>query len=265
MKVSARWGLGFKMLWWWLALKGQSVSARLAAIHCAALAALSIAFLYGALTPILVHGGFVSWLILVVAGVNAIAGIAAAHRFEHEGDVTRARGAISWMEHADNIVLILGFLGTLQGAIIELTNVDPTATGAGMLLMLKNVLRGVGVAIYTTVAGAAAALWTSTATRLLSNVVEARAEAGPGYTVTAMDVVDSGFDDETKAKFWDDWSRECETSRGFGAIPQDAVFEDITKPEPVIDAATLISTHLRDADPVISGLFDDKGPTQRRG
>ena len=126
---------------------------------------------------VLVGGGVFAWMILGMAFFYVGYSIYVAHLIdENLIDVIQARSKVSWMAYMDSAVLILGFLGTLQGAIIEFTNIDPSANGVAMVAMLGKVLKGVGVAIYTTLAGAAVAFWTSFTTTMVSNDVESAAE-----------------------------------------------------------------------------------------
>lgn len=164
----------------WLAKSQNSVTARVAAVHVIALIGLATLWFAGVLQPVFAGGGVFAWLILALALAAAGAGVFAAWKLETTADIPRARNAVTWLEWAENALLILGFLGTLQGAIIELTNLDPAAKGEALLVMLRGVIRGVGIAIYTTLAGAAAAFWAGIATRLLNNTVETAAEADPG-------------------------------------------------------------------------------------
>jgi drug/metabolite transporter superfamily protein YnfA len=178
----------------WLRTKTDTVTARIAVVHFTAFAIISVLVVNGPGRDVFRFGGVFAWLIAGVALANVVFGVLTSRWFEAGRQISislenttvgpafkarligRARDRLSWMEWADNAVLVLGFLGTLQGATIELTSIDPTLTGGAQLEMLRSVLRGVGVAIYTTLAGAGVALWTSVATKILSNNVESEAE-----------------------------------------------------------------------------------------
>jgi len=170
----------------WVLAPGKSVGARVFLLHLAAAAALGGFWYHGALTAVLAGGGTFVWAILVVAAAAAGYGTWAAYRFDtarrtllRRIKVTKGRTAVSWLEWADSAVLLLGFLGTLQGAIIELAAFDTTATGDTLVSAMGGVLHGLGIAIYSTVAGAAASFWLSLGTRTVSNAVEAEAEKLP--------------------------------------------------------------------------------------
>lgn len=160
---------------WFMAL-GDSVSSRILATHVIAFIGIVLAWHNGILGTVLSSGGNFTGAVAVLAVMTGIYGYAAARKFDKDRNILKARNAVTWMEWADGALLILGFLGTLSGAIIELTNLDPTAQGAAMLLGLKKVMQGVGMATYSLVAGTVAALCSTVWTKLLSNAVETAAE-----------------------------------------------------------------------------------------
>lgn len=162
----------------WLRQEADLVSTRIIALHIIAIIGALLLAYVGVLLPILQNGGVFSYLIAGMVSAVVFYSVVAARRFEKTGDTVSARNAVSWLEWADGALMVLGFLGTLYGAIVELGSLNPSATGAALVDMLKSVIRGVGIAIYTTLAGAAAALWTSIATRMLSNTVETVSEVG---------------------------------------------------------------------------------------
>lgn len=64
-------------------------------------------------------------------------------------------GAQRFAEYAGNTVTMLGLIGTVVGFIIAFSNVDANAaqdTDAAMA-MISTILQGMGVALYTTLAG----------------------------------------------------------------------------------------------------------------
>lgn len=146
---------------------------KIASVHAAALAGLVLLALAGLLQKALAGGGAFVGILAGIAAAHAVVGIRAARALDrYDGNVEKARNAVTWLEYLDSAALIIGFLGTLTGAIFELTHLDPTVSGAAMAAMLKQVLHGVGIAIYSLLAGTVVGLWTSAATRILSNATE---------------------------------------------------------------------------------------------
>lgn len=89
---------------------------------------------------------------------------------------------ISVVLHVSNSLVLLGLIGTVVGFIIALSGVDPSAAGQieAIAPMVSELIRGMSVALYTTLVGAVLHLWLKVnylilsggAVRLVSRLVQ---------------------------------------------------------------------------------------------
>lgn len=96
-------------------------------------------------------------------------------------------GRIAFVKHIANSLVLLGLIGTVIGFVIALSGVDASTAGdpSAIAPMVGSLIRGMGVALYTTLAGAVLNLWlmvnyhmlTGGASRLVSRMVEAAEDA----------------------------------------------------------------------------------------
>lgn len=125
--------------------------------------------------------GKVDWILRYVqqgagkdAGARAIAGSALRLQLANK---------IGFVKHVANSLVLLGLIGTVIGFIIALSGVDAqTAADPNAIApMVGDLIRGMSVALYTTLAGAVFNLWlminfhmlTGGATRLAGRLIEA--------------------------------------------------------------------------------------------
>lgn len=73
----------------------------------------------------------------------------------------RISSRISVVRHFANALVLLGLIGTVLGFIIALSGVDPEAAGdvGAIAPMVSELIRGMSVALYTTLVGAVLNLW----------------------------------------------------------------------------------------------------------
>lgn len=76
---------------------------------------------------------------------------------------------IAHIKDAANWMVALGLIGTVVGFIAALSGVDPTAamSAAGTQKLVSDLIHGMGIALNTTLVGAAASLWTEVNYRML--------------------------------------------------------------------------------------------------
>ena len=65
------------------------------------------------------------------------------------------------MRHIANSLVLLGLIGTVLGFIIALSGIEPGAAASVKAIgpMVSNLIRGMSVALYTTLVGAVLNLW----------------------------------------------------------------------------------------------------------
>ncbi len=68
---------------------------------------------------------------------------------------------IAVVRHVANSLVLLGLIGTVVGFVIALSGVDPKAAGdvRAIAPMVTDLIRGMSVALYTTLVGAVSSLW----------------------------------------------------------------------------------------------------------
>lgn len=96
-------------------------------------------------------------------------------------------GRIAFVKYMANSLVLLGLIGTVIGFVIALSGVDATTAGdpSAIAPMVGSLITGMGVALYTTLAGAVLNLWLMTnyqmlvgaAARLVGRMVEAAEDA----------------------------------------------------------------------------------------
>ena len=74
---------------------------------------------------------------------------------------TRIASRITVVGHVANSLVLLGLIGTVLGFVIALSGVDPAAAGdvRAIAPMVTELIRGMSVALYTTLVGAVLNLW----------------------------------------------------------------------------------------------------------
>lgn len=77
---------------------------------------------------------------------------------------------IGFLRHASGALVSLGLIGTVIGFIIALSGVDPARVGEASAIapMVAKLIEGMGVALYTTLVGAALGIWTALNHRILA-------------------------------------------------------------------------------------------------
>ncbi len=155
----------------WLRLNADLVSVKMTALHLVFCIGFLGLWYQGVLSKVFAGAGPFGWVIFAVAALLSIFGVVAARKLEKNGDLMDASKALKWLEFGTEALLIIGFIGTLQGAIVELTSLRLGASGGAMTAVLTSVIRGVGIAIYSTLAGSAAALWTGSANKMFENLL----------------------------------------------------------------------------------------------
>ena len=92
------------------------------------------------------------------------------------------------IRHFANALVLLGLIGTVIGFVIALSGVDPAAAGdvKSISPMVSELLAGMAVALYTTLAGAVLNLWLMINHRLLAGAT----------TRLVTSLVERGEDDE---------------------------------------------------------------------
>lgn len=183
MILPQRLAFGIGRLIAWFRTQKESVTSKVIAINALAMGAMFVLMSTGFLGTVFSASGFALAISLMAALASVFATATALH-FDRTKDLLHAKASVSWMEYIDNAILAVGFIGMLYGAILELTHLDPTATGAAVMTMLKGVFNGVGIAIYSVLAASAATVWTTAVTRVVSNAVDAEEER---RTMTAPD------------------------------------------------------------------------------
>ncbi|MFQ5776205.1 MAG: MotA/TolQ/ExbB proton channel family protein [Kiloniellaceae bacterium] len=82
----------------------------------------------------------------------------------------RISSRIVAVRHVANSLVLLGLIGTVLGFIIALAGVDPNTVGEPQSIapMVGNLIRGMSVALYTTLVGAVLNLWLTVDYRILA-------------------------------------------------------------------------------------------------
>ena len=75
------------------------------------------------------------------------------------GLVATVYGKAALLERMPNWLVTLGLIGNVVGFVLALRDIDPSALSGGAPEVVANLLGGMGVAFYSTLVGAIAALW----------------------------------------------------------------------------------------------------------
>jgi hypothetical protein len=77
---------------------------------------------------------------------------------------------VGTIRYIGGLLVMMGLIGTVVGFVIALSGVDPQKAGelSGISGMLAALIEGMGVALYTTLAGAVLSIWLSVKHRILA-------------------------------------------------------------------------------------------------